>query len=105
MLMLKKLKSCPGNPVRRRASRWMFATPTVPSVPFSVLRSPNAISAKDLAEDSFAISCTGCRRTELWCLYPKGTDLGAGTVTATIIFGKGLSGGKLIVYPPKGVHI
>ena len=43
------------------------------------------------------------RRTEFWCLYSKGTDTRTGGRFQRL-FRKGLSGGKLIVYPPAGVN-
>ena len=53
-------------------------------------------------EDSYVIKCTGAGGQSFGAFIPKGLTLeliGDGND----YFGKGLSGGKLIVYPPKGV--
>ena len=53
-------------------------------------------------EDSYVIKCTGAGGQSFGAFIPKGLTLElVGDVND--YFGKGLSGGKLIVYPPKGV--
>ncbi len=54
-----------------------------------------------LEEDSFTVTCTGAGGQSFGAFIPKGLTLKlAGD--SNDYFGKGLSGGKLIVYPPKG---
>ena len=55
-----------------------------------------------LPEDSLTISCSGSGGQSFGAFIPKGLTLElAGD--SNDYFGKGLSGGKLIIYPPKGV--
>ena len=53
-------------------------------------------------EDSYVIKCTGAGGQSFGALIPKGLTLEL-VGDGNDYFGKGLSGGKLIVYPPKGV--
>lgn len=55
-----------------------------------------------LAEDSFTISCSGSGGQSFGAFIPRGLTLEL-VGDSNDYFGKGLSGGKLIVYPPKGV--
>ena len=55
-----------------------------------------------LDEDTFTVKCTGAGGQSFGAFIPKGLTLElAGD--SNDYFGKGLSGGKLVVYPPKGV--
>ena len=56
-----------------------------------------------LPEDTFTISCNGSGGQSFGAFIPKGLTLGL-TGDSNDYFGKGLSGGKLIVYPPQGVQ-
>ena len=53
-------------------------------------------------EDSYVIKCTGAGGQSFGAFIPKGQTLEL-VGDGNDYFGKGLSGGKLIVYPPKGV--
>ncbi|GLC77979.1 glutamate synthase large subunit [Lacrimispora brassicae] len=55
-----------------------------------------------LAEDTFAINCTGSGGQSFGAFIPKGLTLEL-IGDSNDYFGKGLSGGKLVVYPPQGV--
>lgn len=55
-----------------------------------------------LPEDTFTISCTGSGGQSFGAFIPKGLTLEL-IGDSNDYFGKGLSGGKLVVYPPKGV--
>ena len=53
-------------------------------------------------EDSYVIKCTGAGGQSFGAFIPKGLTLEL-VGDGNDYFGKGLSGGKLIVYPPRGV--
>ena len=55
-----------------------------------------------LPEDSFTINCTGSGGQSFGAFIPRGLTLEL-VGDSNDYFGKGLSGGKLIVYPPTGV--
>ena len=55
-----------------------------------------------MAEDSYVVKCTGAGGQSYGAFIPKGLTLEL-TGDSNDYFGKGLSGGKLIVYPPRGV--
>lgn len=55
-----------------------------------------------LAEDTFTISCTGSGGQSFGAFIPKGLTLEL-IGDSNDYFGKGLSGGKLVVYPPQGI--
>ncbi len=55
-----------------------------------------------LAEDSYVVKCSGAGGQSFGAFIPKGLTLEL-TGDSNDYFGKGLSGGKLIVYPPRGV--
>ena len=57
---------------------------------------------EDVEEDSYVIKCTGAGGQSFGAFIPKGLTLEL-VGDGNDYFGKGLSGGKLIVYPPKGV--
>ena len=54
-----------------------------------------------LEEDTYRIACKGAGGQSFGAFIPKGLTLEL-TGESNDYFGKGLSGGKLIVYPPKG---
>ena len=56
-----------------------------------------------LAEDTFTVNCTGSGGQSFGAFIPKGLTLEL-VGDSNDYFGKGLSGGKLVVYPPKGVQ-
>ena len=56
-----------------------------------------------LPEDTFTISCNGSGGQSFGAFIPKGLTLEL-TGDSNDYFGKGLSGGKLIVYTPQGVQ-
>lgn len=56
-----------------------------------------------LPEDSFVVKCTGAGGQSYGAFIPKGLTLEL-VGDSNDYFGKGLSGGKLIVYPPRGVQ-
>ena len=56
-----------------------------------------------LPDDTFTINCTGRGGRSAGAFIPKGLTLEL-VGDSNDYFGKGLSGGHLIVYPPKGVH-
>ena len=55
-----------------------------------------------VAEDSYIVKCNGAGGQSFGAFIPSGLTLEL-TGDSNDYFGKGLSGGKLIVYPPKGV--
>lgn len=55
-----------------------------------------------LAEDTYTVKCTGAGGQSFGAFIPKGLTLEL-VGDSNDYFGKGLSGGKLIVYPPTGV--
>ncbi len=55
-----------------------------------------------LEEDSYVLKCKGAGGQSFGAFIPKGLTLEL-TGDSNDYFGKGLSGGKLIVYPPNGV--
>lgn len=55
-----------------------------------------------LDDDSFVVKCSGAGGQSFGAFIPKGLTLEL-TGDSNDYFGKGLSGGKLIVYPPRGV--
>ena len=55
-----------------------------------------------LAEDTFTINCTGSGGQSFGAFIPKGLTLEL-IGDSNDYFGKGLSGGKLVVYPPQGI--
>ncbi len=56
-----------------------------------------------LAEDTFTIQCSGSGGQSFGAFIPKGLTLEL-VGDSNDYFGKGLSGGKLIVYPPTGIQ-
>ena len=56
-----------------------------------------------LPEDTFTIQCSGSGGQSFGAFIPKGLTLEL-VGDSNDYFGKGLSGGKLVVYPPKGVQ-
>ncbi|MDE7434969.1 MAG: glutamate synthase large subunit [Lachnospiraceae bacterium] len=57
---------------------------------------------QDLEEDTFIVKCTGAGGQSFGAFIPKGLTLEL-VGDSNDYFGKGLSGGKLVVYPPAGV--
>ena len=57
---------------------------------------------ESLAEDTYTVKCTGAGGQSFGAFIPKGLTLEI-VGDSNDYFGKGLSGGKLIVYPPTGV--
>ena len=55
-----------------------------------------------LPEDTYTVNCTGRCGQSVGAFIPKGLTLEL-VGDSNDYFGKGLSGGKLVVYPPKGV--
>ena len=55
-----------------------------------------------LADDTITVHCNGAGGQSFGAFIPKGLTLEL-TGDSNDYFGKGLSGGKLIVYPPKGI--
>ena len=56
-----------------------------------------------LADDTITVHCNGAGGQSFGAFIPKGLTLEL-TGDSNDYFGKGLSGGKLIVYPPKGIR-
>ena len=54
-------------------------------------------------EDSYVVHCKGAGGQSFGAFIPKGLTLEL-TGDSNDYFGKGLSGGKLVVYPPKGIR-
>ncbi|MGN0514728.1 MAG: glutamate synthase large subunit [Lachnospiraceae bacterium] len=55
-----------------------------------------------LEDDTFTVKCTGAGGQSFGAFVPKGLTLEL-EGDSNDYFGKGLSGGKLVVYPPKGI--
>ena len=55
-----------------------------------------------LEDDTFTVKCTGAGGQSFGAFIPKGLTLEL-EGDSNDYFGKGLSGGKLVVYPPKGI--
>lgn len=79
----------------------MYLTQTVPLERFSVLKSPEDIR-KDWKRIHYVVKCNGAGGQSFGAFIPGGLTLEL-VGDSNDYFGKGLSGGKLIVYPPKGV--
>ena len=58
---------------------------------------------ENLEEDTFTIKCTGAGGQSFGAFIPQGLTLEL-VGDSNDYFGKGLSGGKLIVYPPQGIN-
>ena len=58
---------------------------------------------ESLAEDTYTVKCTGAGGQSFGAFIPKGLTLEL-VGDSNDYFGKGLSGGKLVVYPPKGIR-
>ncbi|MCM1467583.1 MAG: glutamate synthase-related protein, partial [Alistipes sp.] len=58
---------------------------------------------ESLPEDTFTVKCTGAGGQSFGAFIPKGLTLEL-VGDSNDYFGKGLSGGKLIVYPPRGIR-
>lgn len=56
-----------------------------------------------LPEDTYTINCTGSGGQSFGAFIPRGLTLEL-VGDSNDYFGKGLSGGKLVVYPPKGIQ-
>ena len=56
-----------------------------------------------LEDDTFTVQCTGAGGQSFGAFIPNGLTLEL-VGDSNDYFGKGLSGGKLIVYPPKGIR-
>lgn len=56
-----------------------------------------------MAEDTYTINCTGSGGQSFGAFIPRGLTLEL-VGDSNDYFGKGLSGGKLVVYPPKGIQ-
>ncbi len=56
-----------------------------------------------LEEDTFTVKCKGAGGQSFGAFIPRGLTLEL-EGDSNDYFGKGLSGGKLVVYPPRGVH-
>ncbi len=56
-----------------------------------------------LPEDTFHVQCTGSGGQSFGAFIPRGLTLEV-IGDSNDYFGKGLSGGKLIIYPPKGIQ-
>ena len=67
-----------------------------------VLRSPRNTAARDSPEDTFIVKCSGAGGQSFGAFIPKGLTLEL-VGDSNDYFGKGLSGGKLVVYAPAGV--
>ena len=57
---------------------------------------------ESLADDTYTVKCTGAGGQSFGAFIPKGLTLEL-VGDSNDYFGKGLSGGKLIVYPPTGI--
>ena len=58
---------------------------------------------ESLDEDTYIVKCNGAGGQSFGAFIPKGLTLEL-TGDSNDYFGKGLSGGKLVVYPPKGIR-
>jgi glutamate synthase (ferredoxin) len=58
---------------------------------------------ESLDEDTYTVKCNGAGGQSFGAFIPKGLTLEL-VGDSNDYFGKGLSGGKLIVYPPKGIN-
>ena len=61
------------------------------------------ICGDNLPDDTYTVKCTGAGGQSFGAFIPKGLTLEL-IGDSNDYFGKGLSGGKLIVYPPKGIR-
>ena len=61
------------------------------------------ICGDDLPDDTYTVKCNGAGGQSFGAFIPKGLTLEL-IGDSNDYFGKGLSGGKLIVYPPKGIR-
>lgn len=61
------------------------------------------ICGDELPDDTYTVKCTGAGGQSFGAFIPKGLTLEL-VGDSNDYFGKGLSGGKLIIYPPKGIR-
>ena len=99
-VLLKQLKGALEQK-QRRSIDVERRTPTVPSVRFSV-RDHEEVRRRGLPEDTFIVKCNGAGGQSFGAFIPKGLTLEL-VGDSNDYFGKGLSGGKLVVYAPAGV--
>ena len=91
-----------------KASAWRrrcpSATPTAWSARSWAARSPGATAQPGLPEDTIELHFQGSAGQSFGAFIPSGMTLDL-EGDANDYFGKGLSGGKIIVYPPTGVDL
>ena len=67
-------------------------------------RDHRQVTATRLPEDTFHVICHGCGGQSFGAFIPSGLTLEL-VGDANDYLGKGLSGGKIVVYPPEGSHL
>lgn len=100
-ILLKKLKPALMN--KQKRSIEIDVTNTDRSVGTIFGSEITKLYQDTLEEDTFTIKCKGSGGQSFGAFIPKGLTLEL-TGDSNDYFGKGLSGGKLIVYPPKGIN-
>ncbi len=98
-VLLKKLKSALVSGEKKRVELSISSTDRAFG---TILGSEiTRLHGEGLPEDTFTVKCTGGGGQSLGAFIPKGLTIEL-EGDSNDYFGKGLSGGKLIVYPPKG---
>lgn len=100
-ILLKKLKSALANGQKKGLQ---LDVSNVDRTLGTILGSEiTRLYPEGLPEDTFTINCSGSGGQSFGAFIPKGLTLEL-VGDSNDYFGKGLSGGKLIVYPPTGVQ-
>ena len=94
---MRARRSTTRTPVVGRAAR--SPTSTAPSARCSAPRSPGATAAAGLPDDTITLTFTGSAGQSFGAFLPRGITLRL-EGDANDYFGKGLSGGRLVVRPP-----
>ncbi len=100
-MLLKLCEPALEREAKRSAPRCRSATSTASSAPLSAARSPAATARTGLPEDTIQLHFNGSAGQSFGAFMPSGmTFVLEGDANDYV--GKGLSGGKIIVYPPEG---
>ena len=89
---------------RRSRSRCRSATPIAPPARCSATRSRRRYGGAGLPDDTIRVSFTGSAGQSFGAFLPRGITLSL-EGDANDFVGKGLSGGRLVVRPPRGARV
>ena len=100
-------RSCAGrrsSAARRSRPPCRSATATASSAPSSAARSPAATAPRGLPDDTIQLTFHGSAGQSFGAFVPRGMTLTL-EGDANDYVGKGLSGGRIVVYPPRGLDL